>query len=60
MNSVNNAKNINESENEFGPQYNFQHIVIVTKYRFKMFKNPKTTEAIRKSFYDSQIATKLK
>ncbi len=60
MNSVNNAKNINESENEIGHQYNFQHIVIVTKYRFKMFKNPKTTEAVRKSFYDVADRHKIK
>ncbi|MCL4381137.1 hypothetical protein M1141_02565 [Candidatus Marsarchaeota archaeon] len=57
MNSVNNAKNINESENEFGHQYNFQHIVIVTKYRFKMFKNPKTTEAVQQKLYANHFMT---
>ncbi len=52
MNSVNHAKNIKPSVNEVGHQYNFQHFVFVTKYRYKMFKNPKTIEIIRNALYD--------
>ena len=32
-------KNKELSVNDVGHQYNFQHIVLVTKYRHKMFKN---------------------
>ncbi len=49
MNSVNNAKNINATG---GHQYNWQHMIFVTKYRYKMFRKSKTVEAIRKALYD--------
>ena len=42
MNSLANAKYKEPSANDVGHQYNFQHLVLVTKYRYKMFKNPKT------------------
>ena len=34
-------------------KYNFQHLVFVTKYRYKMFRNPKTIAAIKSAFYDA-------
>ncbi len=52
MNSVATAKYKEPSADEVGHQYNFQHIVLVTKYRYKMFRNPKTVEIIRAAFYD--------
>ena len=53
MNSVAYAKNKELSVNDVGHQYNFQHIVLVTKYRYKMFKNPKTVGIIRDALYDA-------
>lgn len=52
MNSVATAKYKEPSADDVGYQYNFQHIVLVTKYRYKMFRNPKTVEVIRAAFYD--------
>jgi len=52
MNSIATAKYKKPTADDVGHQYNFQHIVFVTKYRYKMFKNPKTTETIRTAFYD--------
>ncbi len=52
MNNVNHAKNIKPLVNEVGHQYNWHHIVFVTKYRYKMSKNPKTIEIIRNALYD--------
>ena len=52
MNSIATAKYKNQTANDVGHQYNFQHIVLVTKYRYKMFKNPRTTETIRNALYD--------
>ena len=49
MNSVNNAKNNNVTG---GHQYNFQHMIFVTKYRYKMFGKSKTIDSIRKALYD--------
>ena len=45
-NGVANAKYKELSANDVGHQYNFQHIVLVTKYRYKMFKNPRTVGII--------------
>jgi len=56
MNSVNNAKNKEPTSKALGHQYNWQHLVFVTKYRYKMFKNPKTIEIIRKAISD--VATR--
>ena len=53
MNSVAYAKYKELSANDVGHQYNFQHIVLVTKYRYKMFKNPKTVGIIRDTLYDA-------
>ena len=52
MNSVNHEKDINQSADDVGHQYNFQHIVLVTKYRYKMFRNPKTIKSIRDALYN--------
>ena len=49
MNSVNFEKNISVVENKLGHQYNWQHMIFVTKYRYKMFRNPKTVEIIRRA-----------
>ena len=59
MNSVNQTKNIDPSAKELGHQYNFQHMVLVTKYRYKMFRNPKTIEIIRTALYDAAKKHKL-
>ncbi len=53
MNSVAYGKNKKLSVNDVGHQYNFQHLVLVTKYRYKMFKNPKTIRIIRDALYDA-------
>ena len=52
MNSVKHAKNKKLLVNEVGYQYNWHHIVFVSKYRYKMFKNSKTIEIIRNALYD--------
>jgi putative transposase len=49
MNSVNTANNIKTTG---GHQYNWQHMIFVTKYRYKMFGKSKTVEAIRRALYD--------
>ena len=41
-----NGKNINPPAKDLGHQYNWQHMIFVTKYRYKMFRNPKTVEII--------------
>ena len=46
MNSVNYRKNKNVSDF----QYNFAHLVFVSKYRFKVFKNPKTQKIVVNAF----------
>ncbi len=46
------AANKEPSADSVGHQYNFQHLVFVTKYRYKMFKNPKTVAAIRGALYN--------
>ncbi len=53
MNGIANAKYKEPSANDVGHQYNFQHLVLVTKYRYKMFKNSKTVEIIRDALYDA-------
>ena len=53
MNNIANAKYKEPLVNEVGHQYNFQHLVFVTKYRYKMFRNPKTVEIIRNALYDA-------
>ena len=50
MDSIANAKNKKES----GWVYNFQHIVLVSKYRFKVFKNPKTQKVVADAFLESE------
>jgi len=59
MNSIATANYKNQTADDVGHQYNFQHIVLVTKYRYKMFKNTKTTETIRNAFYDVAERYKL-
>lgn len=56
MDSINNAKNINPTGVH---QYNFQHMIFVTKYRYKMFKNQKTIEIIRNALYEVAQRYKL-
>ena len=51
MNSVAYAKNKNVSDF----QYNFAHIVLVSKYRFKVFKNPKTQKIVAASFHETEM-----
>ncbi len=52
MNSVNQTQNKNLPEKTRKHQYNWQHMVFVTKYRYKMFRNPKTVDIIRRALYD--------
>lgn len=35
--------------------YNFQHIVLVSKYRFKVFKNPKTQKVVSEAFREVEV-----
>ena len=51
MNSVNQPQNINTRSDDLGHQYNFQHMVFVTKYRHKIFDNKNTIEIAREAFY---------
>ena len=53
MNSVNNARDIKESATACVHRYNWQHLVFVSKYRYRMFKNPKTCKIIHDAIYDS-------
>ena len=53
MNTVRTGKNIEPTPEEPGHQYNWQHLVFVTKYRLKMFRNPKTVEVIRKAITEA-------
>ena len=59
MDSVDSAKNIEPAAKGLGSKYNFQHFVFVTKYRYKMFRNPKTIGVIKKAFYDAAERHKL-
>ena len=58
MDSVN-YKNKNTSENTYGHKYNLQHIVFISKYRYKVFKNPKTLAIIRTAMYDAAKKHKM-
>lgn len=51
MDSIAYAKYKNQPADDIGHQYNFQHIILVTKYRYKMFRNSRTTETIRNALY---------
>ncbi|MGC8651694.1 MAG: transposase [Candidatus Micrarchaeia archaeon] len=46
-----NYKNKNLSEDTYGHRYNRQHIVLVSKYGFKVFKNLKTQRIIKTAIY---------
>ena len=59
MDSVNQPQDINAGAVALGHQYNFQHMIFVTKYRYKMFKNPKTIQIIRRALYDVAERYKL-
>ncbi len=51
-NSIAYARGKELSANDVGHQYNFQHLVLVTKYRYKMFGKLKTINAVRNALYD--------
>ena len=51
MNSVAYAKNKNVSDF----QYNFAHIVLVSKYRFKVFRNPRTQKVVADAFREVEV-----
>ncbi len=55
MNSVNNARDIKESATACVHRYNWQHLVFVSKYRYRMFKNPNTCKIIHDAIYDSAL-----
>lgn len=38
-----------------GHRYNWQHIVVKTKYRYRMLKNPKTCKIVHDAIYDSAL-----
>ena len=52
MDSINSEKNIEPSAKGLGHQYNWQHMIFVTKYRYKMFGKSKTIEAVSNALYD--------
>src|SRR5271155_1837269 len=56
MNSVNHGNNKNVSDF----QYNFEHIVLVSKYRFKVFKNPKTQKVVADAFRETEMQYKIR
>ncbi len=43
----------NKNAPEF--QYNFQHVVLVSKYKFKVFKNPKTQKIVADAFKEVEM-----
>ena len=51
INSIDYAKN--KKVSDF--QYNFAHIVLVSKYRFKVFKNPATQKIVADAFREIEI-----
>jgi REP element-mobilizing transposase RayT len=53
VNRVRQPRNIKDSATACDHRYNWQHVVIKTKYRYKMFKNPKTCKIVRDAIYDS-------
>ena len=53
MTSIHYARNKNEAGEELGANYNFQHLILTTKYRNPAFDDAKTIEVARKAFYDS-------
>ncbi len=59
MDSVNSTKNIEPATKGLGSKYNLQHLVFVTKYKYKMFRNPKTIAIIKSAFYDTAGRHKL-
>ncbi len=56
MNSVNHGNHKNVSDF----QYNFEHIVLVSKYRFKVFKNPKTQKVVSDAFRETEMQYRIK
>ena len=40
--------------------YNFQHIVLVSKYRFKVFKDPKTQKIVADAFREVEMQFDIK
>jgi REP element-mobilizing transposase RayT len=56
MVSVNQTKN----KKELDFQYNFEHIVLVPKYRFKVFKNPKMQKIVADAFKEIEMQYKIK
>jgi len=56
MVSVTQANNKNASDF----QYNFEHIVLVSKYRFKVFKNSKTQKVVADAFQEVEMQYKIK
>ncbi len=40
--------------------YNFQHIVLVSKCRFKVFKNPKTQKIVADAFREVEMRFNIK
>ena len=56
MVSIANVKN----KKELGRIYNFQHIVLVSKYWFKVFKNPETQRIIADAFREVEMRFDIK
>ena len=56
MMSGTHAKNKNVSDF----QYNFEHIVLVSKCRFKVFKNPKTQKVVADAFKEVEMQYKIR
>ena len=59
MDSIANARNKEPSANDVGHQYNWQHFVLVTKYRYKMFGKQKTRETVKDAIYDVASRKKI-
>jgi REP element-mobilizing transposase RayT len=56
MDSINYGNNKNVSD----LQYNFAHLVLVSKYRFKAFKNPKMQKIVADAFREIEMKYKNK
>lgn len=59
MDSVNNAQNIRVSERAHVHGYNWEHMVFVSKCRYRVFRKEYTREVIRKAIYEISSANRI-
>jgi len=55
MNSISFPRNKNTTDDVRGPNYNYQHIILTTKYRNKVFNDAETIKVAREALYFKAI-----